>query len=188
MASSNQLPPMRPTFSRALPPVFLLALGLGAAHAQTAPAISRPSATLTVAEGTASLSLPLSIANPNGTASTVEVALQAFIAAADSPTGQPLLLLANEVSSTISVYGLQVATPTATRPGQAAAPLALYPNPSQPGTPVRLSRPVSGTLCDLTGRLVQTVRAASQLATSGLAPGVYVLRADDGATSKLVVP
>ncbi len=111
-----------------------------------------------------------------------------FIAAADSPTGQPLLLLANEVSSTISVYGLQVATPTATRPGQAAAPLALYPNPSQPGAPVRLSRPVSGTLCDLTGRPVQTVRAASQLATSGLAPGVYVLRADDGATSKLVVP
>lgn len=110
-----------------------------------------------------------------------------FIAASDSPTGQPLLLLANEVSSTIAVYSFQASTPTATRPGQAAASLAAYPNPSQPGAPVRLSRPVSGTLCDLTGRAVQTVHAANQLETNHLAPGVYVLRADDGATSKLVV-
>ena len=110
-----------------------------------------------------------------------------FVSAADSPTGQPLLLLANEVSSTISVYSIQVSTPTATRPGQAAALLAVYPNPSQPGAPVQLSRPVSGTLCDLTGRPVQTVRASSQLETSNLAAGVYVLRAEDGATTKLVV-
>jgi hypothetical protein len=84
------------------------------------------------------------------------------------------------------VYSLTPSVVTATRPGQAAAPLTAYPNPSQ-GSTVRLSRPVSGALCDLTGRTVRQLSATDRLETSGLAAGVYVLRATDGATSKLVV-
>jgi hypothetical protein len=109
-----------------------------------------------------------------------------FIPAADSPTNQPLLLLANEVSSTVAVYSIQASAVTATRGGQNAAPLLLYPNPSQ-GSTVRLNRAVSGTLSDLTGRTVRQLRTTDHLETTGLVAGVYVLRADDGTTGKLVV-
>jgi hypothetical protein len=126
--------------------------------------------------------------NLTGTTTTGDLGPEGivFISAADSPTGQPLLLLSNEVSSTIAVYGIQASTPTAARPGQAAEPLAAYPNPSQ-GAPVRLSRAVSGTLHDLAGRPVRQVRATDRLDTNGLAAGVYLLRANDGADTKLIV-
>jgi hypothetical protein len=52
---------------------------------------------------------------------------------------------------------------------------------------VRLSRPVSGILSDLTGRAVRQLVATDHLETTGLAAGVYVLRAEDGAATKLVV-
>jgi hypothetical protein len=110
-----------------------------------------------------------------------------FVSAANSPSGQPLLLLANEVSSTVAVYGVQQrGSVTASRNPRRAAPLQLYPNPAQGGS-VRLSRAVTGTLCDALGRPVRQLRQADRLETAGLTPGVYVLRATDGATGKLVV-
>lgn len=111
-----------------------------------------------------------------------------FVQAANSPTGRPLLLLANEVSSTVSVYDVRQrgSVTTATRNTQRATPLHLYPNPTHGGS-VRLSRPVSGTLCDALGRPVRQLTQADQLDTAGLSTGVYMLRADDGATRKLVV-
>ncbi|WP_375437178.1 choice-of-anchor I family protein [uncultured Hymenobacter sp.] len=109
-----------------------------------------------------------------------------FVAPANSPTGQPLLLLANEVSSTVSVYNIQTRGVLSAQSAHNAEPLHLYPNPSQGGR-VQLSRVVSGTLHDVLGRPVRTLRKAQQVETAGLAPGVYVLRAEDGASSKLVV-
>ncbi|MGI4733811.1 MAG: choice-of-anchor I domain-containing protein [Janthinobacterium lividum] len=69
---------MRPYFYAFLPLTALLSLPLAGAWAQTTPTISRPSATLTVAENAGSVSIPLTIANAGAAASSVQVVLQAF--------------------------------------------------------------------------------------------------------------
>ncbi|TGE06041.1 choice-of-anchor I family protein [Hymenobacter fodinae] len=109
-----------------------------------------------------------------------------FVTAANSPTGQPLLLLANEVSSTVAVYSVQTGTVTAVTKGRATEGLHVYPNPAQAGR-VHLNRAVSGTLQDALGRPVREVHKSETVETTGLQAGVYVLRTEDGASTKLVV-
>ncbi|UOQ97331.1 choice-of-anchor I family protein [Hymenobacter sp. 5317J-9] len=113
-----------------------------------------------------------------------------FVSAANSPTGAPLLLLANEVSSTVAVYQIGLRGVVTSAKNGAPAPEALhcYPNPAAPGAAVRLSRPVAGALLDGLGRAVrQLPTATDHLDVRGLPAGLYLLRATDGATSRLVV-
>jgi hypothetical protein len=113
-----------------------------------------------------------------------------FVSAANSPTGAPLLLLANEVSSTVAVYqiGLRGVVTSAKNGLNAPAALYCYPNPAAADASVRLSRPVAGTLLDGLGRTVRHLPTATdRLDVRGLPAGLYLLRAADGATSHLVV-
>ncbi|WP_310396563.1 choice-of-anchor I family protein [Hymenobacter sp.] len=113
-----------------------------------------------------------------------------FVSAANSPTGSPLLILANEVSSTVAVYQIGLRGVVTSTRGGAAGPAALYcyPNPAAPDAAVRLSRPVAGALLDGLGRTVRQLPAATdRLDVRGLPAGLYLLHATDGATSRLMV-
>ena len=113
-----------------------------------------------------------------------------FVSAANSPTRSPLLILANEVSSTVAVYQIGLRGVVTALKNGLIAPAALYcyPNPAVPGAAVRLSRPVAGALLDGLGRVVRQLPVATnQLNIQGLPVGLYLLRAADGATSRLVV-
>jgi hypothetical protein len=71
-------------------------------------------------------------------------------------------------------------TVTATRAAQAAAPLALYPNPAAAATAIKLPALPSGTqltLIDGLGRVARRAAASSSLPLAGLAPGLYVVQA-----------
>jgi hypothetical protein len=113
-----------------------------------------------------------------------------FVSAANSPTRTPLLLLANEVSSSVSVYQIGSRGVVTSAKNGLSAPEALfcYPNPAAPEASVSLSRPVAGALLDGLGRTVRRLpTAADRLDVRGLPAGLYLLRATDGATSRLVI-
>lgn len=82
---------------------------------------------------------------------------------------------------------LNAARPTATAQAKAAAP-SLYPNPAAAGTLVRVLTPNTTELllCDALGRVLRHVPVGAgraEVNTTGLAPGVYLVRAANEATA-----
>ncbi len=109
-----------------------------------------------------------------------------FITAQNSPNGDPLLVVANEVSNSLSVFRVDGVTSAAVRE-VAEAPFYAYPNPAAAGT-IYFNRPAQVQLYDVTGREVSRTATPSQsLSTKHLRPGIYVLRTQQGHTQRIVV-
>jgi hypothetical protein len=64
--------------------------------------------------------------------------------------------------------------------------LGVYPNPVTGGQ-VHFSKPLNFMLFDSYGRLVASGRNVSETEVTGFAPGMYILRTDEGETVKLMV-
>jgi hypothetical protein len=64
--------------------------------------------------------------------------------------------------------------------------LKAYPNPVNGGT-VLFSRSISFTLYDVRGKLIATEYIRNSFDVSGLQSGMYLLRANDGASLRLII-
>ncbi len=102
------------------------------------------------------------------------------------------LLCGNSNGSTVSVRLNGGTGPTGTSPDAATPSVCIWPNPAT--TEVRITGAPAGqplTLLDATGRCLATLSAeatgAASLPVDKLAPGLYLLRAADGRTRRLVV-
>ena len=108
-----------------------------------------------------------------------------YINADESPNRKNLLLLANEISSTVSVFEVVVNT-TLTAEVLEKQRFTLYPNPSVSGQ-VFFSRTLSGKLMNLNGQVVQSFCEAQTLDVTQLASGVYFVAAEGFEVQKMVV-
>ncbi|MFD1468554.1 T9SS type A sorting domain-containing protein [Hymenobacter caeli] len=105
------------------------------------------------------------------------------LAAADlNADGVPELFVGTEAGG-VSSYAVRrgAAVPTPTRPAAAALGLALYPNPARAQATAETAQPTRVSLLDLTGRRVRPADAPARqhlLNLSGLAPGLYLVRAE----------
>jgi hypothetical protein len=104
------------------------------------------------------------------------------LAAADvNGDGAPELFVGTETGGVLS-YGTRnrgTATATHTEAARALA-LSVYPNPATATATVETAAPTRLTVLDLTGRVVLTGTAAQRrhaISLTGLAPGVYLVRA-----------
>lgn len=107
-----------------------------------------------------------------------------YIAAADSPTNTGLVVVANEVSATISVFSVN--NDLSVTEHTAAATAFAYPNPVRNGQ-LFFAQPVNAELFDLSGRKVMTKNNAAWLDMHGLQKGVYLVRANGKVTQKIVL-
>lgn len=108
-----------------------------------------------------------------------------YISPEQSPIDKGLIVMANEVSATISVYqinndalGLEERT--------AQNEFKVYPNPVNNGM-LFLSRPADVVLYDISGRKVAEKKEASFLNVDGISKGVYLLQTADGTSRKVIM-
>lgn len=109
-----------------------------------------------------------------------------YINPTDSPSNTGLVVMANEVSATISVYKINndVLGTGEFTPDQNI--FTVYPNPVSQGM-LYLSKPTDAIIYDISGRIVAQKSNASYLDVSQLSSGVYIIQPKEGNSQKFII-
>lgn len=108
-----------------------------------------------------------------------------FIPGQSSPDGKDYLIVANEVSGTLTIFEIQNNISSIVDRDASPATFNVFPNPS--GDFVYFNRMADVEVVDNLGRVVFKGKNQSDLDVGKLNPGIYFVRTMDGATATLVV-
>lgn len=110
-----------------------------------------------------------------------------YLSPDNSPTDTGLVIVANEVSATVSVYTIVNDVTTGIfAPTPLVRTLKVYPNPTQEGI-VYFERPVTYQLFDVQGRQVLAGANAAYANVANLSAGMYVLKTTTNETVRIIV-
>lgn len=110
-----------------------------------------------------------------------------YISQENSPTESAYILVANEISGTITIFEIEnnfISTPD--NEYQNLKTFVLFPNPSDKGV-VYFNRAADVEIFDLSGKFLFSKKNAQTIDTSSLSSGVYFVRTSEGITKKLIV-
>lgn len=110
-----------------------------------------------------------------------------FIPSAQSPNGKNLVLLANETSSTISVFEIDASATPVKEANTEGSDFTIYPNPSV-GNEVYFSQILTGRVVSMTGQTVLNFNTpTTTLNVSSLQNGVYFIVSEGYKAKRLVI-
>ncbi|MDX1463549.1 MAG: T9SS type A sorting domain-containing protein, partial [Marinirhabdus sp.] len=109
-----------------------------------------------------------------------------YVSAEDSPTDTGMIVVANEVSGTLSIYSLDNdLLSTEDFDLQVGTNFTMFPNPSN-GT-VYLSKQGNYTITDVLGREIRTIIDTKTLQLQTLNAGIYLVSNEEGVTKRLII-
>lgn len=120
------------------------------------------------------------IENPNGDLAPEGMI---YIRPEDNAANVGLIVVANEVSSTVAVYTLQNDLLSTEDFNQTE--VSIYPNPVINGT-LFFNKKTSYSVLDLAGRVLTSGKEASSVSLENLSDGVYIVNFGDGSSQKVI--
>jgi hypothetical protein len=110
-----------------------------------------------------------------------------YIAPENSPTGIPYVVVANEISGTLTLF--EVDTNNLSTPSfESTTPtFAVFPNPTSQDGMVYFNRTANIELYTPVGQLLFKQEGAQSIDTTGFLSGVYLLKTSEGITKKIMV-
>lgn len=111
-----------------------------------------------------------------------------YIAPENTTTNKGYVIIANEISGTLSMY--EVAMPPTLGTGETKAEPAtfnIFPNPVNKGNTLYFNRKQDYELYDMSGKLIGKEKNALTISTSNLSTGVYLVKTSEGQIKRVIV-
>lgn len=111
-----------------------------------------------------------------------------YVAPENTTTGKGYVIVANEISGTLSMYEVAGAPTLST--GEAKnekATFNVFPNPVTKGNTLYFNRMQDYELYDMSGKLLGKEKKALTIDTSKLSAGVYLVKTSEGHTKRVIV-
>ncbi|WP_284653320.1 choice-of-anchor I family protein [Flavobacterium terrisoli] len=110
-----------------------------------------------------------------------------YVTSENSPTGTPYILVANEISGTITIFEVD-ANDLSTPDFEGNVPtFAVFPNPSVDNSLVYFNRTADIEVYDISGKLILAQKEAQTLNTKNFTSGIYLIKTSEGIVKRLIV-
>lgn len=111
-----------------------------------------------------------------------------YIAPASSATGKGYVIVANEISGTLSMYEVVLSPTLATGDVKSEkSTFNIFPNPVNKGNTLYFNKTKDYELYDMSGKLLGKESNALTIDTSKLSTGVYLVKTSDGEVKRVIV-
>ncbi len=112
-----------------------------------------------------------------------------YIPADNTTTEKPYIVVANEISGTLTIYEVDRKTLSTENHDNLTnkQTFSVFPNPVRKGEELYFNRPASYQLFDISGKEMQSGKETQSINTSFLNTGMYILQTTEGITKKIIV-